>query len=143
MTQLTKHFALVEWQCRSGEHVPDWLVPRARRVAEQLESLRRFVGGKPIKIVSGYRSLVYNERLREQARLRGKRGPAEKSQHIEARAADICIRGMLPDEVHAAIESLILRGRMSQGGIGLYMPSPTTVGFVHYDVRGARARWCG
>ena len=43
--------------------------------------------------------------------------------------------GVSPSDVHARIESLIQQGRMLQGGLGLYRT------FVHYDIRGARARW--
>jgi hypothetical protein len=42
---------------------------------------------------------------------------------------------MSPAEVKNVIELLISEGRMEQGGIGLY---PT---FVHYDIRGEKARW--
>ena len=33
------------------------------------------------------------------------------------------------------IEKLIKEGKMKQGGIGIYK------GFIHYDIRGTKARW--
>ena len=83
--------------------------------------------GKPIRIISGYRSPKYNRRI----------GGAKKSQHMKARAADIKIRGMHPDEVRQAILTLIKQGKMAKGGVGRY----TT--FTHYDTRGWNARWSG
>ena len=56
---------------------------------------------------------------------------------MSARAGDIKIKGMTPKEVKEVIEELISKGEMVQGGVGLY----TT--FVHYDVRGRKARWKG
>ncbi len=50
-------------------------------------------------------------------------------------AADIKVSGMTPKEVALVIEGLIEQGKMKQGGIGIY-PS-----WVHYDVRGTKARW--
>jgi len=32
---------------------------------------------------------------------------------------------------------LIRAGKMKEGGVGLYVSQ----GFVHYDIRGTRARW--
>ena len=97
-----------------------------RLLAKNLQVLREHVG-KPVRIISGYRSPKYNRKI----------GGAKKSQHMQAKAADIKISGMSPAEVKATIVQLIKEGKMHSGGIGLY----TT--FTHYDVRGWNARWYG
>ena len=51
------------------------------------------------------------------------------------RAADIVVKGMLPIELSKIIEDLISKGEMLQGGIGIYSS------FIHYDIRGTKARW--
>ena len=51
------------------------------------------------------------------------------------KAADISIKGLSSLEVYKTIERLIENGDMLQGGLGLYDT------FVHYDIRGERARW--
>ena len=48
---------------------------------------------------------------------------------------DIVIKGMTPVEVSKTIEELINKGDMLQGGLGIYSS------FVHYDIRGIKARW--
>ena len=42
---------------------------------------------------------------------------------------------MKPKKVYEAIEKLIDKGLMLEGGLGLYDT------FVHYDIRGTQARW--
>ena len=42
---------------------------------------------------------------------------------------------MTPKEVALVIEGLIEKGKMKQGGIGIY-PN-----FTHYDIRNVKARW--
>ncbi len=123
---LTRHFSLSELACRDGQCVPDALIPNARKLCLELETLRAALG-RPILIVSGYRSPAWN------ARVRG----AQSSQHMTGKAADIRVYGVPPGKVADAIERLIAAGKMRQGGLGLY-PS-----WVHYDVRGTRARWQG
>ena len=124
--QLTKNFNLSEFRCRDGSDVPDEFMPNVQRLAENLQVLRDHLG-KPIHVISGYRSPKYNRKI----------GGARRSQHMSASAGDIKIKGMTPKEVKEAIEGLISKGEMVQGGVGLY----TT--FVHYDVRGRKARWKG
>lgn len=123
---LTAHFSLGEFFCRDGSCPPDEHLPNVKELAEQLEILRRAIK-KPIVIVSGYRTPAWN------AKVKG----AGASQHMLGKAADIRVAGMYSSEVHAAIESQILRGRMKNGGLGLYST------WVHYDVRNKPARWRG
>lgn len=120
---LTDHFALAEFISRDGAPVPAELMDNVRELAEQLEVLRAAIG-KPIRIVSGYRSPAHNAKV----------GGAKSSQHMLAKAADIRVLGMVPAQVKAAILRLIKAGKMRDGGIGIY---PT---WVHYDT-GKPRRW--
>jgi len=124
--KLTKNFRLIELACHDGTDVPEELYPNALELATNLQVLRDFMK-KAIAISSGYRTPAWNKKI----------GGEPKSQHMLARASDIKISGVPPDEVKVVIETLIKRGAMRQGGLGLY---PT---FVHYDCRGTRARWLG
>ena len=126
MGRLTDNFKLSEFKCRDGSDVPDLYMENVQLLAENLQVLRDHIG-KPIRVISGYRSPEYNKKI----------GGAKKSQHMLAKAADIKISGVSPKEVKAIIVSLIKEGKMHSGGVGLY----TT--FTHYDVRGRNARWYG
>ena len=122
----TENFSLREFRCRDGSEVPEELMCNLRLLCENLQVLRDHIG-KPIRVISGYRSKKYNTRI----------GGARKSQHMSAKAADIKISGMSPEEVCELIKKLIREGKMMKGGVGLYRT------FVHYDVRGRNARWYG
>lgn len=124
--QLTPNFKLEEFRCKDGCGVPDPLLANVQDLATNLQVLRDHVG-KSITIMSGYRTPEYNAKC----------GGELKSMHMEAKAADIIVRDMKPTEVCAVIKQLIADGKMKQGGVGLYD------GWVHYDVRGTRARWGG
>lgn len=74
----TPHFRFSELDCHNGEPVPEALKPEIRRLCEYvLEPLRALHG--PLVVVSGWRSLAYNERI----------GGAAHSQHCLGTAADI------------------------------------------------------
>ena len=118
--QLTKNFKLEEFQCHDGVCPEGDLLENIQELAENLQVLRDHIK-KPIRVISGYRHPEYNKKI----------GGAKKSQHMEARAADIKVSGMAPAEVHATILKLI------KGGLGKYST------FVHYDTRGTAARWSG
>ena len=124
--QLTKNFKLSEFRCKDGTDVPEELVENVQFLAENLQILRDKIS-MPITVISGYRSPKYNRKI----------GGARKSQHMTAKAADIIVRGMKPDDVRSEILSLIKEGKMATGGVGRY----TT--FTHYDTRGWNARWSG
>tara|TARA_R100000008_G_scaffold66975_1_gene44041 strand:+ start:10094 stop:10492 length:399 start_codon:yes stop_codon:yes gene_type:complete len=124
--KLEKNFLLSEFKCKDGTNVPEELMDNVCFLAKNLQVLRDYIG-KPIRIISGYRSPKYNRRI----------GGARKSQHMRAKAADIKIKGMTPKEVKEVIVSLIKEGKMAKGGIGLYRT------FTHYDTRGWNARWYG
>ena len=123
---MTKNFSKEEFDCNDGSEMNIAIYHNMVKVANQLQILRNYIG-KPITINSGYRSEEYNASI----------GGAKNSQHIMGRAADIVVKGMTPLAVHTTIELLIEKGDMLQGGLGLYDS------FVHYDIRGTKARWDG
>lgn len=122
--QLTKNFELAEFNCRDGRKVPPQYMDNVKKVAENLQVLRDHIG-EAIHINSCYRPPDYNKKI----------GGAPNSQHLTASAADITTKSHTPKQLAAIIEKLIKEGKMKQGGLGIYP------GFVHYDVRGTRARW--
>jgi uncharacterized protein YcbK (DUF882 family) len=95
-----------------------------KNLAANLQVLRNEIG-VPVRILSGYRSAGYNSKV----------GGAMNSQHKEGKAADIVVEGLTPEQVAKTIEKLVSIGAMKQGGIGIYK------NFVHYDIRGTKARW--
>lgn len=123
--KLTEHFDSAEFDCHDGTEVPEKYLKNAKEVAENLEVLRSFLK-KPVAITgSGYRTPTYNKKV----------DGAKFSQHLTSSASDISVEDIEPKEVAGAIEKLIAEKKMKQGGIGIY---PT---FVHYDIRGTKARW--
>ena len=121
---LTKNFKLKEFHSHDGAIMPNEVFVNVVELANNLQVLRDSVG-LPIKVNSGYRSPEHNENI----------GGVKNSQHLYGKASDIKVTGMAPKEVAETIISLIGEGKMKEGGIGVY---PT---FVHYDIRGTKARW--
>ena len=124
--KLTNNFSLWEFKCRDGTEVPDEYMENVKELAENLQVLRDYIQ-KPIIVISGYRSPTYNRKIKG----------ARRSQHLFAKAGDLIVKGMTPDEVKEAIVYLIKEGKMKKGGVGLYTH------FTHYDVRGFNRRWYG
>jgi uncharacterized protein YcbK (DUF882 family) len=123
--KLTKNFSRQEFDCKDGTVVPNHLMVNLQKLAENLQVLRDYLG-VPVQVTgSGYRTPTHNKRV----------GGAKNSLHLEAKAADINAKGLTPRQLYDVIEKLIAQGKMKQGGLGLY---PT---FVHYDIRGIKARW--
>jgi uncharacterized protein YcbK (DUF882 family) len=122
--QLTENFELIEFVCKDGSPVPDEYMHNVKLLAENLQVLRDELG-EPIRINSAYRSPNYNKRI----------GGKPASKHLIAQAADITVKGKTPKQLALIIERLISQRKMKQGGLGVYP------GFVHYDVRGTKARW--
>lgn len=132
MILITPHFRVDEFACKDGTPYPqEWIESRLQPLAEMLEAIRERAGGA-IHIVSGYRSGTYNLRLRKDG-LQGERGStgvAEKSQHVQGRAADIMCFGMTTDNLHSLIVTLWEDGEIpSLGGLAKY----SLHGFVHVD----------
>jgi hypothetical protein len=123
----TAHFALAEFRCRDGTDCPERFRGHLQQLMENLEVLRTELGSRPIRILSGYRTPSYNERI----------GGAPRSKHMCGMAADFTVDDNDLQTVHDTIERLIAAGSMRQGGLSKYRT------FIHYDVRGTRARWAG
>ena len=96
MSLLTEHFSREEFACHDGTPLPEALVPDTIRLCKNLEVLRAALG-KPITILSGYRSPEHN----------GAVNGADHSLHLVGKAADIVVNGYKPADVHAKIEELI------------------------------------
>lgn len=74
MGDLSAHFDSKEFRCPDGTtHAID------PKLIAGLEVLRHQAGGRPLRIVSGYRSPSYNASV----------GGARRSQHLYGRAADV------------------------------------------------------
>lgn len=123
--QLTNNFQRSEFDCKDGTIVPEKYHGNLRELAENLQVLRDHIGVPVTVTGSGYRTPSHNKRV----------GGAPLSKHLTASAADINAKGFTPKQLYNQIEILIAEGKMKQGGLGLY------AGFVHYDIRGQKARW--
>lgn len=123
--KLTKNFSLAEFDCKDGTKVPEKYIKNAQEVANNLQVLRDYLG-VPVSITgSGYRTPAHNKKV----------GGAKNSQHLTCSAADINAKGYDPEQLAFHINYLIAKNKMKQGGIGIY-PN-----FIHYDIRGTKARW--
>ena len=91
------------------------------RVVDQL----RAHFGKPIVLLSSYRSPAYNAAID---------GAATKSFHMRFQALDIAVAGKTPRQVFEVLKDWRDAGRF-KGGLGLYNS------FVHIDTRGSNATW--
>jgi uncharacterized protein YcbK (DUF882 family) len=114
------------------DRIPANLMANADKVLQNLQVLRDVIG-KPITIMSGYRSPERNAAV----------SGAKKSQHMEGNAVDIKVKDTDPKDVAKVIEKLISDGKMEQGGLGIYPRASVSEGWVHYDTRGQKARWEG
>lgn len=122
---LTKDFSINEFNSHDGAQMPPEVLNNVKELAKNLQVIRDTIG-KPIKINSGYRSPEYNSTIK---------GAVKDSQHTKGKAADIVIEGMRPGEVGTVIKKLIAIGKIKEGGVGIYS------NWVHYDIRGTKARW--
>lgn len=122
---ITKHFDIAEFHCKDGTHYPlGWVAERLKPLCEALEIVRA-ITGKPMKIISGFRTPTWNKKVKGKVR----------SQHIEGRAADFTLQGITPKKLFEICDRFQKTGVLPKGGLGCY---PT---FVHLDIRGSLARW--
>ena len=122
--KLTENFSKSEFDSKDGTEMTGGVLINISTLADQLQVLRDFFNAT-ITINSGYRSPAHNKKI----------GGVSNSKHTIGKAADIVVDGYTTDEVYDAIEFLIDHNQMLQGGLGLYDT------FVHYDIRGVKARW--
>lgn len=128
-----RFFTLDEFRCRDAKRtpVPAALVPNVRHLACAILDPIRERWGRPIYVVSGYRTAAHNKSV----------GGALRSTHMTAEAADIRPADV-SDAVRfaAVIERLLEEGHLpALGGLGLYP------GWVHVDGKqvGHLRRWTG
>lgn len=122
--QLTANFSLSEFRSKCGADFPPLVLKNIQDLAKALQVIRNELR-VPITINSGYRSPEHNNRI----------GGAQNSMHTRGLAVDFSAQGMAPNAVAAIIERLISEGKIPQGGLKAYKT------WVHYDIRGTRARW--
>lgn len=115
----SKHLTWAELQCKDGTPYPDkWRNNRAIDLALVFEDIRSFFGGKPIKVLSAYRTAKHNRSI----------GGAKFSQHLEGRALDLRPpQGVTLDQFYAGIKTNAVRWGIH--GLGKYLT------FVHVDIR--------
>ena len=117
-SRLTEHFFRSEFACRCGcgGNTVDW------ELLELLTFIRKHFNS-PVSVHSGFRCPAHNAAV----------GGKENSYHLRGQAADISVRGILPDLVGEVADQANPYGY----GIGVYS------GFTHLDVRRDTARWTG
>ena len=114
MGDLSDHFSRHEFACNCGCG-KDTVDAELLTICE----IVREIEGGPVRVASGHRCRVHNQRA----------GGASKSQHLYGRAADLIVR----DPEHTA---LILDQKFpDKYGIGVYDH------WIHVDSRADRARW--
>jgi uncharacterized protein YcbK (DUF882 family) len=122
--KLTNNFSKSEFDSKDNSPMPDDVLENVKVIAEQLQVLRDVLN-IPITINSAYRSPAHNKKI----------GGVKDSQHITGKAVDIVAKGITTNYLAFKIKELISKGKMLEGGIGVYDT------FVHYDIRGTKARW--
>ena len=121
--KLSANFKVREFACGDGSDA----VLIDQELVIVLQCIREHFG-KPLHITSGYRTLTHNKKV----------GGSPKSQHLYGMAADIQVKDTPPEFVAQYAETLL----PNTGGIGLYpKKSGRAKGWVHVDVRKAKARW--
>ena len=124
--KITPHFDSIEFKCKDGTLYPTAWYPRLHRLCDALEVIRETVG-KPIRIISGFRTRRYNATIK---------GAAKDSRHIQGDGADFSVEGFTSRQLAEVIEGLIREKKIPEGGLGIYGDS-----HVHYDQRPYKARW--
>ncbi len=112
----TAHFSLREFE-RCAK-VPIELYANLQELMIQLEVIRTLCGDKVVIISSGYRDDICNN----------KAGGRYNSQHRYAKAADIKVDGLAPDEVQLIICQAMKNGTLRKGGLGKGKT------YTHYDI---------
>jgi uncharacterized protein YcbK (DUF882 family) len=126
---ITPNFTWSEFACKDGINVPDLYKPNVVLLCQQLELIREKLK-VPILILSGFRTVSYNDLLR----LKDTK-VAKNSQHLLGKAADIQAFAYNSLQIFYTILKLMNTNKIIKGGLGLYN------NFVHYDIRGTQITW--
>ncbi|WP_456267669.1 D-Ala-D-Ala carboxypeptidase family metallohydrolase [Kushneria sp. AK178] len=119
MGDLSQHFNRSEFRCHCGECGFDTVDHQTLGILEAVREHFR----SPVIVTSGCRCESHNRAI----------GGATHSQHVLARAADIQVKGVGPDEVQDWIEA-----NYPHASVGRYAT------FTHIDTRSdGPARWRG
>lgn len=113
---VSEHFKVKEFACKDGSDV----VLIHPQLPLLLEEVREKLDGRPIHVLSGFRTPSHNKR----------EGGAVRSMHLYGMAADVWSNHFTPQQVQDAFRQL------GAGGIGVY-PN-----FIHGDV-GPEREWGG
>lgn len=115
------HVSWAELACRDGSEYPQvWRADRLPILMACFEAIRARCGGKPIQILSAYRSPAHNAQV----------GGATRSQHLEGRALDL----RPPEGVPLRAFWILIKdlaATLPLKGLGLYEEA----NFVHVDTR--------
>ncbi len=106
--QLTKHFRLSEF-VRKGDSVPHDVMLNLTELAIYLEKVRSFLGDRPIRITSGYRTIAHHLEIYKQiAKAKGvafnKKNVPMGSYHLRGKAVDFFVQGMTSDAVRKKLD---------------------------------------
>lgn len=123
---MTKNFSIVEFHSKDGTAVPKEYYGNIRKVMDNLEIIRAYFGGRPITILSGYRSPNHNDKV----------GGVKNSMHLVGKAVDFKVQGLSSSDVQEGVRHLINEGKIYAGGLGRYNS------FTHYDIGNYRS-WKG
>jgi uncharacterized protein YcbK (DUF882 family) len=122
--EAVSYFKISEFDSKDGAEMPSDVKMNVIELIDNLNVLRQELGS-PLYVNSGYRSPKHNKSI----------GGSLNSQHLTGKAADIRSNEYTPKQIKEKIEELIKVGKMKQGGLSAYNT------FVHYDIRGNKARW--
>lgn len=130
---LSPHFTLDEAKCKDGTPCPVEFIGNAEGVARDVLEIVRVEWGRPLYVVSWFRTPAYNK----------KKGGAPKSTHLDASGVDFRDKDPKASiELHDLVFELYAAKKLpALGGLGKY-PA-----WVHVDTRkaldGHLRRWLG
>ncbi|PVO50882.1 D-Ala-D-Ala carboxypeptidase family metallohydrolase [Salmonella enterica] len=116
---ISKWFKRKEFECKCGKCGQDTVDAELLAI---LEDVREHFD-RPVIINSANRCPTHNKRV----------GGASRSVHLTGKAADIVVKGVAPDIVHA----YLTKKYPDSYGIGKYNT------FTHVDSRTGKSRWIG
>lgn len=119
----TANFKMWEFESPDGAEIPLGYYENLQKLMEQMEVIRKMLGGNIIDITSGFRSGPYNKKV----------GGVSDSQHLTASGCDFVVRGVDSLEVQSMVNALMASNGIISGGFGMYN------GHTHYDI--GQHRW--